>query len=327
MNHLRRRLIAGAALAAMASRVAWSQAYPAKPIKLVVPYAPGGSADVLGRVVGRHLSELWSQQVVIDNRPGANGILGTEFAAKQPPDGYTLYLGTDSQNSINPSIYASVPYHWPRDFAPVSLLATMTQVMLVPTSLPVQTVQELIALAKQRPGQLNYASIGIGSTPHLEAELFNSMTGVNIVHVPYKSAGQTVTALLTGEAQVLFTSESTALPHIKSGKVRAIASVGRQRTSGSPDVPTLIESGLPGYEMGSWYGLLVPIGTADDIIRKLHADTVKALESNDLRALLGVAGLEARPSSPEEFRAFAQRDAERQAELIRKLGIDRKSVV
>ncbi|MFM9887066.1 MAG: Bug family tripartite tricarboxylate transporter substrate binding protein [Burkholderiales bacterium] len=321
MNHLRRRLIAGAALAAMASRVAWSQAYPAKPIKLVVPYAPGGSADVLGRVVGRHLSELWSQQVVIDNRPGANGILGTEFAAKQPPDGYTLYLGTDSQNSINPSIYASVPYHWPRDFAPVSLLATMTQVMLVPTSLPVQTVQELIALAKQRPGQLNYASIGIGSTPHLEAELFNSMTGVNIVHVPYKSAGQTVTALLTGEAQVLFTSESTALPHIKSGKVRAIASVGRQRTSGSPDVPTLIESGLPGYEMGSWYGLLVPIGTADDIIRKLHADTVKALESNDLRALLGVAGLEARPSSPEEFRAFAQRDAERQAELIRKLGI------
>jgi tripartite-type tricarboxylate transporter receptor subunit TctC len=321
MNRLRRTVMLGAAIAAISPRVAWTQSYPAKPIKLVVPYAPGGSADVLGRVVGRHLSELWSQPVVIDNRPGANGILGTEFAAKQPPDGYTLYLGTDSQNSINPSIYASVPYHWPRDFAPVTLLATMTQVMLVSTSLPVQTVQELIALAKERPGQLNYASIGIGSTPHLEAELFNSMTGVNIVHVPYKSAGQTVSALLTGEAQVLFTSESTAAPHIKSGKVRAIASVGRQRTSGLPDVPTLIESGLPGYEMGSWYGLLVPIGTADDIIRKLHADAVKALESNDLRALLGVAGLEARPSSPEEFRAFAQRDAERQAELIRKLGI------
>ncbi len=321
MNRLRRTVMLGAALAAITPRVAWTQSYPSKPIKLVVPYAPGGSADVLGRVVGRHLSELWSQQVVIDNRPGANGILGTEFAAKQPPDGYTLYLGTDSQNSINPSIYASVPYHWPRDFAPVTLLATMTQVMLVPTSLPVQTVQELIALAKQRPGQLNYASIGIGSTPHLEAELFNSMTGVNIVHVPYKSAGQTVSALLNGEAQVLFTSESTAAPHIKSGKVRAIASVGRQRTNSSPDVPTLIESGLPGYEMGTWYGLLVPTGTADDIVRKLHADTIKVLESNDLRALLGVQGLEARSSSPEEFRVFAQRDAERQAELIRKLGI------
>ena len=321
MNRLRRTVMLGAALAAITPRVAWTQSYPSKPIKLVVPYAPGGSADVLGRVVGRHLSELWSQQVVIDNRPGANGILGTEFAAKQPPDGYTLYLGTDSQNSINPSIYASVPYHWPRDFAPVTLLATMTQVMLVPTSLPVQTVQELIALAKQRPGQINYASIGIGSTPHLEAELFNSMTGVNIVHVPYKSAGQTVSALLNGEAQVLFTSESTAAPHIKSGKVRAIASVGRQRTNSSPDVPTLIESGLPGYEMGTWYGLLVPTGTADDIVRKLHADTIKVLESNDLRALLGVQGLEARSSSPEEFRVFAQRDAERQAELIRKLGI------
>ncbi len=321
MNRLRRTVMLGAAFATISPRVAWTQSYPAKPIKLVVPYAPGGSADVLGRVVGRRLSDMWSQQVIIDNKPGANGILGTEFAAKQPPDGYTLYLGTDSQNSINPSIYASVPYNWSRDFAPVTLLATMTQVMLVPTSLPVQTVQELIAFAKQRPGQLNYASIGIGSTPHLESELFNSMAGVHIVHVPYKSAGQTVAALLTGEAQVLFTSESTAAPHIKSGKVRAIASVGRQRTSGSPDVPTLIESGLPGYEMGSWYGLLVPAGTAEDIIRKLHADTVKALESTELRALLGVQGLEARPSSPVDFQAFAQRDAERQAELIRKLGI------
>jgi tripartite-type tricarboxylate transporter receptor subunit TctC len=321
MKRLGLGLIVGAALVTLLPCLVWAQPYPSKPVKLVIPYAPGGSADVLGRIVGQRLSELWSQQIVIDNRPGANGILGTEYAAKQPADGYSLYLGTDSQNSINPGIYASVPYNWQRDFAPVSLLATMTQVMLVPTSLPVQTVQELITLAKQRPGQLNYASIGIGSTPHLESELFKSMTGVNIVHVPYKSAGQTVSALLTGEAQVLFTSESTAAPHIKSGKVRAIASVGRARTATSPEVPTLIESGLPGYEMGSWYGLLVPTGTADEIIRKLHADTSKALESKELRALLSVQGLEAKPSTPEEFRSYAQRDAERQAELIRKLGI------
>lgn len=318
----RRMLIIAAAMAATTPMLAWAQqAYPVKPVKLIVPYAPGGSGDAVARFVAQRLSEMWSQQIVIDNKPGANGILGTEIAAKSPADGYTLYMGTDSQVSINPSMYANLPYDWKRDFAPISLLATMTQVMLVPTSLPVTNVQELIALARQRPGTLNYSSIGIGSTPHLESELFNSLAGVNIVHVPYKTAGQTMASLLTGEAQVLFTSESTAAPHIKSGKVRAIASVGKKRTNASPDVPTLAESGLPDYEMGSWYALLAPTGTPDWIVRKLNADVAKVLESKELRASLAAVGLEAQGSTPEGLRDYAQRDQERQSALIRKLGI------
>ncbi len=322
--HKNRRsfILAVAAAAAFLPSLAWTQqAYPTKPVKLIVPYAPGGSGDTLARFVAQRLSEMWSQQIVIDNRPGANGILGTELAAKAAPDGYTLYFGTDSQVSINPSLYASLPYDWKRDFAPISLLATMTQVLLVPASLPVHSVQDLIALARQRPGTLNYASIGVGSTPHLEAELFKSLTGVNIVHVPYKTAPQTMTSLLTGEAQLLFTSESTAAPHIKAGKVRAIASVGRKRTNASPEVPTLVESGLPDYEMGSWFALLAPTGTPEAIIRKVNADVVKVLESKELRAALAVVGLEAQSSSPEGLRDHAQRDYERQSALIRKLGI------
>lgn len=310
------------ATAAMLPMHAWGQqAYPARPVKIIVPYAPGGSTDTVGRFVAQRLGEIWSQQVLIDNRPGANGIVGTELAAKAPPDGYNLYICTDSQFSINPSIYASLPYELKRDFAPISMLATMTQVLVVPTSLQVMTVQELIALARQRPGTLNYSSIGIGSTPHLLSELFNSLAGVNIVHVPYKTAGQTLAALLTGEAQVVFTSESTAAPHIKSGKVRALASVGRKRTSASPDVPTLAESGLPDYEMGSWIALLAPIGTPDTIVRKINADVAKVLESKELRASLAVVGLDALGSTPEGLRDFAQRDQERLSALIRKIGI------
>ncbi len=251
MNSNRRKLVSAlglaigmTALAALPQAGLAQQAYPNKPVRLIVPYPPGGSADVLARLIGNRLSDMWQQQAVIDNRPGANGILATELAAKAAPDGYTLFLVTDSQVSINPSMYASLPYDWKRDFVPISLVATMTQVLLVPTSLPVNTVQELVALARAKPGHLNYASIGIGSTPHLLAELFKTTTGVNIVHVPYKGAPQTMLSLLAGEAQVLFTSESTAAPHIKAGKVRAIASVGRKRTAASPDVPTLMESGL-----------------------------------------------------------------------------------
>jgi tripartite-type tricarboxylate transporter receptor subunit TctC len=303
---------------ALAPALAWGQAYPAKPVRLIVTYPAGGSADTLARFLGQRLSETWSQQLVVDNRPGANGIVGTEAAAKSPPDGYTLYLATDGPISINPSLYA-LPYDWKRDFAPVTLLAILNQVLIVPASLPAQNVQELIALAKQSPGKLNFASIGIGSSPHLGAELFKSLAGIEITHIPYKGAGQTITALLTGEAAMLFTSEQTAAPHVKSGKLRALATTAKKRSIVFPDVPTVSESGLPDFEMRIWFALVVPAGTPDPILKKLNTDFGAALQSQ--REALVARGYDPQASTPEELRTLVQDDQDRWAALVRKAGI------
>ena len=303
----------------IAPALVFAQAFPNKPVRLIVTYPAGGSADTLARFLGQQLSETWSQQLVVDNRPGANGIVGTEAAAKAPPDGYTLYLATDGPISINPSLYANLPYDWRRDFAPVTLLAILNQVLVVPASLPVQNVQELIALARQRPGQLNYASIGIGSSPHLGAELFKSLAGVDMTHIPYKGAGQTITALLTGEASMLFTSEQTAAPHVKSGKLRALATTARKRSIVFPDVPTVAESGLPEFEMRIWFALFAPAGTPDPLLKKLNADFAAALHS--MRDALIARGYDPQPSTPEELRTLVQDDQDRWAALVRKAGI------
>jgi tripartite-type tricarboxylate transporter receptor subunit TctC len=306
-------------LAVAAPLLAHGQAFPVKPVRLIVTYPAGGSADTLARFLGQQLSETWSQQLVVDNRPGANGIVGTEAAAKAPPDGYTLYLATDGPISINPSLYAGLPYDWKRDFAPVTLLAVLNQVLVVPASLPAQNVQELIALAKQRPGQLNYASIGIGSSPHLGAELFKSLAGVDMTHIPYKGAGQTITALLTGEASMLFTSEQTAAPHVKSGRLRALATTAKKRSVVFPDVPTVAESGLPEFEMRIWFGLFAPAGTPDALLKKLNADFATALQT--IRDGLIARGYDPQSSTPEEFRTLVQDDQDRWAALVRKAGI------
>jgi len=295
------------------------QAFPSKPVRLIVTYPAGGSADTLARFLGQQLSETWSQQLVVDNRPGANGIVGTDAAAKAPPDGYTLYLATDGPISINPSLYANLPYDWRRDFAPVTLLAVLNQVLVVPASLPAQNVPELIALAKQRPGQLNYASIGIGSSPHLGAELFKSLAGVDMTHIPYKGAGQTVTALLTGEASMLFTSEQTAAPHVKSGRLRALATTAKKRSIVFPDVPTVAESGLPEFEMRIWFALFAPAGTPEPVVRKLNADFAAALVT--MREGLIARGYDPQSSTPEELRTLVQDDQDRWAALVRKAGI------
>lgn len=303
----------------IAPALVFAQAFPNKPVRLIVTYPAGGSADTLARFLGQQLSETWSQQLVVDNRPGANGIVGTEAAAKAPPDGYTLYLATDGPISINPSLYANLPYDWRRDFAPVTLLAILNQVLVVPASLQVQNVQELIALARQRPGQLNYASIGIGSSPHLGAELFKSLAGVDMTHIPYKGAGQTITALLTGEASMLFTSEQTAAPHVKSGKLRALATTARKRSIVFPDVPTVAESGLPEFEMRIWFGLFAPAGTPELVVRKLNADFAAALQT--MRDGLIARGYDPQSSTQEELRALVQDDQDRWAALVRKAGI------
>jgi tripartite-type tricarboxylate transporter receptor subunit TctC len=306
---------------AMAPAPAHAQNFPARPVKVLLPYPPGGVADVLLRVLGQHAGVLWSQQLLIDNRPGASGIIATELAAKSPPDGYTLYLGTDGPLTINPSLHASLPYDWRRDFAPITLVAVAGQVLVVSLSVQARNVRELIALARQQPGRINYASTGVGGSPHLGAEQFKVQAAVDLAHIPYKGGPQTITALLTDEAQVLFTTESSAAPHVRSGKMRLLATTGRQRSTGFPDVPTVAEQGLPDFEMNVWFALFAPAGTPEPVLKKLNADFAQLLDKKEVREALQARGLEARSSSAEELRAFAQKDQEHWAALIRRLGI------
>ena len=299
---------------------AWAQNYPDRPVKVIVPYQAGGAADTLIRVLGPRLGDLWGQPLVVENRAGASSIIGTEIAAKSAPDGYTLYLATDTPIAVNPSLFANLPYDWKRDFVPVSLLATLNQVLVVHPSVPARNVQELVALAKQKPGQLNVASMGAGSSPHLAAELLKSLAGVDITHVPYKGSPQSVTALIAGEVSLFFVGESTAAPHGKAGKLRALGTTGRNRSEVYPDVPTIGE-GVPGFEMGIWFGVFAPAALPDNVLRKLNADLVKALGAKEVRTALSARGFNPQSSTPEEFRALVQRDQDRWTALIRQIGI------
>lgn len=299
---------------------AWAQNYPDRPVKVIVPYQAGGAADTLIRILGPRLSDLWGQQLVVENRAGASSIIGTEVAAKSAPDGYTLYLATDTPIAVNPSLFANLPYDWKRDFVPVSLLATLNQVLVVHPSVPARNVQELIALARQKPGQLNFASMGAGSSPHLAAELLKSLAGVDITHVPYKGSPQSITALIAGEVSLFFVGESTAAPHVKAGKLRALGTTGKNRSEVYPEVPTIGE-GVPGFEMGIWFGIFAPAALPDSSLRKLNADLIKALGAKEVRTALGARGFNPQSSTPEEFRVLVQRDEDRWAALIRQIGI------
>ncbi len=315
----KRALIVVAAATLMAAGAA-AQIYPDKPVKIIVPYPPGGSGDTLSRLIGLRLAELWGQPVIVENRPGASAIIGTELAAKAPPDGYTLYLATDGPIVINPSLFVNLPYDWKRDFAPVSLLMTLNQVLLVNPSVPARNVQELVVLAKQKPGQLNYASMGAGSSSHLAAELFKSLANVDIMHVPYKGAPQSITALIAGEVTLFFVGESTAAPHVKAGKLRALGTSGKRRSVVFPDVPTIAES-VPGFEMSAWFGIFAPAGVPDAILRKLNADLVKVMEGKELQSVMVARGFDSQASTPEAFRAMISAEQDRWAALIKQIGI------
>ncbi len=321
MHSILKRCVAVLIIATAVISTAWGQAYPSKPVKLIVPYPAGGSADTLARLIGQKLSEIWGQPVVVDNKPGANGIIGTDLAAKSLPDGYTLYVGTDGPISINPSLYANMPYDWKKDFVPVSLMAVLNQILVVHPSLPATSVQELVALAKSKPGQLNYASMGRGSSPHLGAELFKSVAGVDITHVPYKGSAQSITGLLAGEVSLFFVGISTAAPFVKAGRLRALAVTSKKRSDALADVPTFVESGLPDVELGIWFGLFAPAGTPPAVISRLNTDIAKVLDLAEVRQALASRGFEPRGSSPEEFRELIQKDQNRWAALIRQLGI------
>src|SRR5712664_3801476 len=265
-----------AALAAIGIAPALAQNYPNKPIRIVIAQAPGSATDVISRVVGNQLSVILGQPIVIDARPGAGGVLGTEVAARSAPDGYTLFMGNNSTHGSNPAVYAKLPYDAVKDFAPISFVASVPYVLVVDPALPVKTVQEFIALAKSKPGKMNYASAGNGSTHHFCGELLKSMTGIDIQHIPYKGSGPGIAGLLGGEVSMMFSNVADIGSQVKAGKVKPLAVTASKRSSTLPEVPTMAEAGLPDFEVTSWFGLLVPAGTPGPVIARLNAETVKA---------------------------------------------------
>lgn len=315
-------LLAAVTIVAVASMPSAAQDFPTRPVRFIVPYAAGGSGDLLARLLGNKLAAIWGQQVVVDNRAGGGGLIGTEFAARSDPDGYTLYLATDGPLTVAASLYKRVPYDWKRDFAPVSMLAMGYQVLIVRPSLPARNLQELIALAREKPGELNYASIGIGSAPHLGAELFKSVAKVDVTHVPYRgSSAQAISALLASDVAMFLVGTSTAVSHIQSGALRGLAVTAGKRVDGLPDVPTFAEAGLPGVDVSLWFAVLVPSGTPAPIVKKLNADIAQVVADPDFRQALAVRGFDAVSSSPEELAQFLAKDYVKFRDLIQKLGL------
>jgi tripartite-type tricarboxylate transporter receptor subunit TctC len=288
---------------------------------MIVPFPPGGPNDILGRVIGAELSKQVGQQVVIDNRGGAGGTIGTDLAAKAAPDGYTLLLAGTASLSINPSLMAKLPYDAVNDFAPITLLATAPSLLIVHPSLPVKTVRDLIVLAKAKPGSLNYASAGIGTPPHLAGELFKVMTGVSLVHVPYKGGGPALTDLLAGQVELYFSGISSALQLAKDGKVRPIAVTSLKRTAVAPELPTFAEAGVPGYEVGNWYAVVVPARTPAPVIARLNGELVKATHNPEIKRRFLELGADPVGSTPEELTKYQRAEIEKWAKVIKSAGI------
>ncbi len=297
---------------------AGAQSYPAKPVRFIVGFPPGGSVDFVARGLGQRLSPGWGQPVVIDNRAGANGTIATDHVAKAPPDGLTVLVAFSS-HTINPALYEKLPYDAQRDFVPITLLATVPNLLVVHPSLPVKTVRALIDLAKARPGQITYASSGSGSPAHVSAELFKKMANVDLIHVAYKGGPPHIVSVISGETSLVFTTVFLALPHVKSGKMRAIAVTTLKRTQVLPEVPTVSDT-LPGYESVSWFGMLVPRGTPAAVTEKLHADTVRVLQAPDFRESLLAQGAEPVGSTPSDFTALIARELQGSRTLMKEIG-------
>ena len=294
-------------------------AYPARSIRVIVGFPPGSGADITARVIGAKAGEALAQQVIVDNRPGAASNIAAELAAKAPADGYTLFIGTVA-NTINATLYPRLPFDFARDFAPVVLTTAAPNVLVVHTSVPAKSVKELIALAKIRPGQLNYASAGTGTAPHLSGELFNAMAGVRMVHIPYKGSPPAVTDLLAGEVALMFSPSSTVLPHVKTGRLRALAVTTAARLPSLPELPTVAESGLKGYETITWFGFVAPAKTPQAIVARLNAEIVKVLALPEVRNPFAIQGIEVIGGTPEQFASYIRAEIEKWAQVIRLSG-------
>lgn len=294
-----------------------AQSYPAKTVRLIVPFPPGGSTETLARMLSVKLSEMWGQQIIIDNRPGAGGIIGTEMGAKAAPDGYTLLMGSGAPLTIVPGFQTRLAYDPLKDFAPIINAAAVPNVIALHPSVPARDVKELIALARARPGQLTFASNGAGSPGHLAGELLNAMSNVRVIHVPYKGSAPATMAVASGETSMTYTTTTAVLPHAKSGRLRIIAVTTLQRVPQFPEYPTVAESGLSGYEAISWFGLVAPAAIASELIRKIHADALQVLNTSDMRNRIAGLGATTIANTPEQFRAQIRDDLAKWARIIK----------
>lgn len=300
---------------------ALAQNYPGKPLRIIIAQAPGSATDVISRVVGNRLGEALGQSIVIDARPGAGGVLGTDIAAHSPADGYTLFMGNNSTHGSNPALYSKLPYDAIRDFVPIIYVAATPYVLSVHPSMPVKTLKELIAFAKSKPGEINYASAGNGSTHHFSGELLKALAGINIVHVPYKGSTPALGALVAGEVSMMFSNVADTKPLFQGGRIRSIAVTSQKRANALPDVPTIAEAGLKDFDVTSWFGLLAPAGTPAAIITRVNAETVKVLLRADVKAALNAQGLEVISSTPEQFGNHIKTEIARMTKIAQSAGI------
>jgi tripartite-type tricarboxylate transporter receptor subunit TctC len=308
-------------IAALMVQPAVAQTYPVKPIRILIAQAPGSATDNVSRVLSSKLAEQLGQQLIIEARPGAGGAVGTEAAARAPADGYTLFMANNSTHGSNPAVYKKLPYDAIKDFSPIILIASTPYVLTVHPSLPVKTVKELVALAKKRPGELNYGSAGNGSTHHLSGELLNMMAGIKLVHVPYKGTTPALTGLLSGEVSVMFFTVVGIDPHAKSGKARVLAVTTPKRAPMMPELPTMTEAGFPGFEVTSWFGLLAPAGTPAAIVNRINAETTKALALPEVSGALKKLGFDAVGGTPEQFAGHIKSEVDRFTKLVKATGI------
>jgi len=295
--------------------------YPSRPIRMVVPFPPGGATDILARVTGKHLTDAWGQNVIIDNRAGAGGTIGSAIVARANPDGYTLLMGTNATHAIAPSLFAKLPYDPHKDFAPITLVAIVPQVMVVHPSVAATNVKELIALAKAKPGQLNFSSAGQGTPGHLGMENFKMMAGIQATHVPFQGGAPGLAAVVAGQVQFMADNMNSAMPMIKAGKVRAIAVTTAKRSAAMPDLATVAEQALPGFDSGSWFGMFAPAGTPKSIVDKLNAQVVKILQVPDVKAALAQQGAEVAADTPAAFTELIRTDIARWAKVVQAAGV------
>jgi tripartite-type tricarboxylate transporter receptor subunit TctC len=313
------RLLTATALG-VAAMPCLAQEYPARPIRMIIPYPPGGGTDFFARTLGAKLTEAFGQQVVMENRPGAAGVIGADAVAKAAPDGYTIFIGQASNLAINPHLMAKLPYDPVRDFSPVTLIGGSPSLLVVHPSLPVRTVKDLVALARAKPGAINYASAGTGSPGHISTEYFKRVADIELVHIPYKGANPALVNVLAGEASLYFTSPVAAQPLVKAGRLRQVAVTSARRFAPLPEVPTLAESGYPEIDIVSWWGLLTPVNVPQEIIARLHAETVKAMNAPEMKTRLASQGAAVMTNSPDEFAAFIRSEIGKWGRMVKASG-------
>jgi tripartite-type tricarboxylate transporter receptor subunit TctC len=314
------RIFSCAVLIAAGMGTGNAQTYPIRPIRIVVPFAPGGGTDMLGRSIAQKLTEAWGQAVVVDNRSGGGGNIGTDMVAKSPPDGYSLLMGYVGNLAINPFLFKDLPYNSVKDFAPITLAATAPNVLVAHPSVSASSVKELVALAKASPARLNYASAGNGTVGHMVAELFKTVTGTNLVHVPYKGNGAAITDMLAGNVQLMFSAPATVIHHVKAGKLKGLATTSPKRLAGLEEVPTFVEAGYPAVEGSAWYGVLAAAGTPQPIVAKLHRELVRIIRLPEIKERFASQGYDAVTCTPEEFSQLIKTDLARWQKVVKASG-------